>query len=477
MKGKEVKIGLSVIGVLLCVFGVVLFTRLRDGDAAPRIAAKQTAKAKDGAKKKNSETAKTEKHLLPRSEKPATSSRGGPSLRLEVPAERRSFANSDGNEPEQDGAEASSRSAKLSALAGPFGQEGAAEDEPAESVDRYGRRYGLANDVAAGDVAAGDVAAGDAEAGDSGGRDSEEPPDATVADEMPAEGRAGDETAADPADAAQLAGDDEPPGEETARGAALSLGAGRNARHGQPADGYRSLEDETAEEAAADAADDPFPSASPAPFAVRGPAQGGSLRTSAAEVQLAPIGETAEETLAGDGPLARSAGEAAPSGAYVVQATNDSFAKISKKVYGTEGYFKALHEYNREQYPNPDLIDIGDEIAVPDVAVLQQAYPGLCPKPRNAPAEPRGGAMRLASRGSSARGGRPYLVAEGDTLFDIAKRELGKASRWKEIYDLNQDQLGEDFNYLSPGMELSLPGKGDKPDPVADRPQLDRRRR
>ncbi|HXT60219.1 MAG TPA: LysM domain-containing protein [Pirellulales bacterium] len=474
MKGKEVKIGLSVIGVLLCVFGVVLFTRLRDGDMSPKIAAKQTAKAKDGAKKKNSETTKTQEHLLPRSEKPATSSRGGPSLRLEVPAERRSFANSGPTEPERDGAEASSRSAKLSALAGPFGQDGAAEDEPAESVDRYGRRYGLADDVEAGDAAA----------GDSGGRYSEEPGGATVADEMPANGLAGDETAAEPTDEAQVAGDDEPPGDQTAGdeaagGAALSLGAGRNVRFGQPADGYRTVEDETAEESAADAADDPFPSASPAPFAIRGPAQGGSLKTSSAEVQLAPIDETAEETLAADESLARPAGEAAASGAYVVQSPNDSFAAISKKVYGTEGYFKALHEYNREHYPNPNLIDIGDEIAVPDVAVLQQAYPGLCPKPRNALAGSRGGAMRLASRANSAsaRGGRPYLVAEGDTLFDIAKRELGKASRWKEIYDLNQDQLGEDFNYLSPGTELLLPGKGDKPDPVADAPLRDRRRR
>ena len=38
-------------------------------------------------------------------------------------------------------------------------------------------------------------------------------------------------------------------------------------------------------------------------------------------------------------------------------------------------------------------------------------------------------------------------MAEGDTLFNIARYELGKASRWVEIYEFNRDLLGKDFNY------------------------------
>jgi nucleoid-associated protein YgaU len=67
------------------------------------------------------------------------------------------------------------------------------------------------------------------------------------------------------------------------------------------------------------------------------------------------------------------------------------------------------------------------------------------------------------------RGGRTYTVAEGDTLFDIARYELGKASRWAEIYDLNRDVLGKDFNYLTPGTQLTLPD-GEKPDVMAEPP-------
>ncbi|MEN6449260.1 MAG: LysM domain-containing protein, partial [Thermoguttaceae bacterium] len=57
----------------------------------------------------------------------------------------------------------------------------------------------------------------------------------------------------------------------------------------------------------------------------------------------------------------------------------------------------------------------------------------------------------------TSRPGRSYTVADGDTLFDIARRELGRASRWVEIYELNEGVLGKDFNTLAPGTRLVLP--------------------
>ena len=65
------------------------------------------------------------------------------------------------------------------------------------------------------------------------------------------------------------------------------------------------------------------------------------------------------------------------------------------------------------------------------------------------------------------RGGRTYTVVEGDTLFNIARYELGKASRWAEIYDLNRDVLGKDFHYLTPGAQLVMP-EGKKTDVIAE---------
>ncbi|HVX12488.1 MAG TPA: LysM peptidoglycan-binding domain-containing protein [Pirellulales bacterium] len=148
---------------------------------------------------------------------------------------------------------------------------------------------------------------------------------------------------------------------------------------------------------------------------------------------------------------------------YTVE-PNDNFWRISQKVYGTGAYFKALEAHNRQQFGDRPLINVGDAISVPPVTMLQEKYPDLSPKPRKLPTERRNTALVS----SPARGGKTYTVAEGDTLFDIARQELGKASRWAEIYDLNRDQVGEDFNYLSPGTQLAMPAR-DNADPVATR--------
>lgn len=162
----------------------------------------------------------------------------------------------------------------------------------------------------------------------------------------------------------------------------------------------------------------------------------------------------------------------AASGSYTVEA-NDNFWRISQKVYGTGAYFKALEEHNRQQLGNRAVLNVGDVISTPPIAELQRDHPGLSPKPRDLP----GGRRSTALAGSSSRGGRTYTVLEGDTLFDIARAELGKASRWAEIFDLNRDQLGEDFNYLAPGMRLALPPGGNRNDPIATRPARDGYRR
>lgn len=133
---------------------------------------------------------------------------------------------------------------------------------------------------------------------------------------------------------------------------------------------------------------------------------------------------------------------------------NENFWSISKRLYGSGAYFKALYEHNRRNYPSPNQLQPGDVISAPSAQVLQQTYPRLCPKPAAAGAS-------SSFRPASARvgnGERLYTVSEGDSLFNIAKYELGQASRWAEIYELNREQLGADYNRLKPGTQLVLPG-------------------
>ncbi len=51
---------------------------------------------------------------------------------------------------------------------------------------------------------------------------------------------------------------------------------------------------------------------------------------------------------------------------------------------------------------------------------------------------------------------RTYRVRRGDSLWTIARRVLGRGSRWKEIYELNRDILPNPHR-LKPGIELKLP--------------------
>ena len=153
-------------------------------------------------------------------------------------------------------------------------------------------------------------------------------------------------------------------------------------------------------------------------------------------------------------------------GTYDVQ-PNDSFWTVSEKIYGTGAYFKALEELNRGKALDGRL-KVGQNILAPDVSELEKKYPSLCPKENHREVLQNRNATLVSAH--NLRGTRSYTVVEGDTLFDIARYELGKASRWAEIYDLNQNVLGKDFDYLVPGTELALPeDKPERPDPIARR--------
>ena len=147
-------------------------------------------------------------------------------------------------------------------------------------------------------------------------------------------------------------------------------------------------------------------------------------------------------------------------GTYKIQ-PNDNYWVISEKVYGSGAYFNALAEINRSKVAERDKLRVGDMISTPTIAQLEHSYPQLCPKPSHR--DTVRSRSSLVSTHSPYTGGRTYEVQEGDTLFDIARHELGKASRWSEIYDLNREALGKDFDYLTPGMQLILPPKDSSP--------------
>lgn len=52
---------------------------------------------------------------------------------------------------------------------------------------------------------------------------------------------------------------------------------------------------------------------------------------------------------------------------------------------------------------------------------------------------------------------KTYVVKSGDTLWKIAKKELGNGNKYSAIYEANKDIIGPDPNKIFPGQKLVLP--------------------
>lgn len=52
---------------------------------------------------------------------------------------------------------------------------------------------------------------------------------------------------------------------------------------------------------------------------------------------------------------------------------------------------------------------------------------------------------------------KSYTVKSGDSLYKIAKLELGDGAKWQSIYDKNKSIIGPDPNVIKPGQKLVMP--------------------
>ncbi|MCD6404764.1 MAG: LysM peptidoglycan-binding domain-containing protein [Planctomycetes bacterium] len=129
-------------------------------------------------------------------------------------------------------------------------------------------------------------------------------------------------------------------------------------------------------------------------------------------------------------------------GKYVIS-RGDTLQTISKNFYGTTTKWKLIQDANPDAIPNADVLKVGTKIVIPAVpGAALRAQPPVTPSgtaPREAPA-----------------GGRIHRVAQGDTLYSIAKQYYGDGNKWKKIYEANKDQL-PNANALKVGQELTIP--------------------
>ena len=106
---------------------------------------------------------------------------------------------------------------------------------------------------------------------------------------------------------------------------------------------------------------------------------------------------------------------------YVVKA-GDSLSKIAQEIYGDLNRWREIYEANKNKIPNPNVIEVGQELIIP--------------------------------KGATAT--RFYEVKSGDSLSKIAKEVYGQAGRWQEIFEANKDQI-KDPGMIHPGQKLRIP--------------------
>ena len=94
-----------------------------------------------------------------------------------------------------------------------------------------------------------------------------------------------------------------------------------------------------------------------------------------------------------------------------------------------------------EEPATEPIVDETPNTAAPPVTPIVETQPRPVPPQELAP--------QVATRN--------YQVRAGESLFDIARYELGSAARWIEIYDLNTATLNDQLESLAGGTRLTIP--------------------
>ena len=131
---------------------------------------------------------------------------------------------------------------------------------------------------------------------------------------------------------------------------------------------------------------------------------------------------------------------------------DDSFWTIASREYGNGKLFRQLAAYNR-CIENSDIMP--RTVLIPDLKKLQSVKVIISSDNSNLETEQP---IKTTNAGSQQES--KYVVKKEDTLFDVAKQELGQAVRFVEIIRLNQEVLPTNVNgetELQAGTELVLP--------------------
>jgi len=165
-----------------------------------------------------------------------------------------------------------------------------------------------------------------------------------------------------------------------------------------------------------------------------------------AEVQQpepAPSEEpAAEETPSEPTPVASPSSSAGEFVKHTVQ-KGETLSDVAQAMLGVRGRWREVYAYNRERIgESPNHVRVGLTLVFPKERLT-------------VPASTSSSAQTVVPASSPKTGGRSYTVQKGDTLYGIARAQLGSGPRWKEIASLNGLTGAE----LEVGKQLQLPSR------------------
>lgn len=123
----------------------------------------------------------------------------------------------------------------------------------------------------------------------------------------------------------------------------------------------------------------------------------------------------------------------------------DSLRSIALEQYGDAQYWPMILRANPEV--NPLKLKVGDKLYLPPLQEIQSGH---------SPTAPRKSTGDQKTQPPPPPAASVYVTKDGDTLPYISKQLYGDSRRWREIYDLNRDQL-DTPSAIRRGMRLKLP--------------------
>lgn len=161
--------------------------------------------------------------------------------------------------------------------------------------------------------------------------------------------------------------------------------------------------------------------------------------TTSAPVTAAPV--AAPTPAPAPTPIATTQAASAPRNdvlSYTVK-SGQTLSDVAGELLGDRGRWRDLYEANKDKLPDPDHVRAGLTLLFPS---------GGLSKPASSP-------RASATTVTAPSGGKTYTVGKGDTLYSIARRELGNGNRWREIKALNR----LDSDTVMVGSTLALPAR------------------